>query len=460
MEHKRKRIQQVSSSSINSTIFGQNEQVQWLCITKGIRTFALGSISIVLVFFLIARGFSELAVGAIFSATLIEDAVVTTLVGTFATRIGMHKVLTGFSLLMILSALVLAFSHLSWAIVVAAVFGIISPAGYEGGPFGAIEQTVIASIVPTDHLAKVYSRYHLAGFAGAALGALVTGAAVGFLNASHYPFVYETMFCGYALTGVLLLLIYQQLRFDSSFTSFKARHLLPSERTISKPSEKTISKNGFSIASIPKQVLKLTALQSLDAFGGGFVTQAIVAYWFYARYHVGPEFLGPLFFWGNVVAAFSFVIAPAFARRFGLLNTMVFTHLPCSLGLCLIPLMPTAWLAGMVILLRCIFSSMDIPARQAFTMLLVSEEKRPMAVAVIDSSRAIAQGIAPVLSGSVMYNPVIGWPFFLAGVCKSTYDVCLYICFKKVPLQYYADLPKADPVPAEASRQRQLESVK
>jgi len=386
-----------------------------------------------LAIFLLDRGFSPIWVGAIFSATLIEDAVVTTLVSIMAVRIGLRRVLLASSLLVVICGLALAFCSIPLVVILAAVFGIVSPAGDEGGPFSPVEQTIISDSEPVENLTRAFSWYNLTGFAGAALGALFAGAAVGFAHAAHAD-IYPAMFVLYALGGSVLALLYGSMRLE--------RHsgmLAELNRTVEPGADSAdvgdTLKSAFTLHRSKKHVLKLGALQSLDALGGGFVAQSLIAYWFYLRYQAGPEFTGPIFFWTNVLAAVSFTVAPLIVKRLGLLKTMVFTHLPCSLALCLIPFMPDAASAGLILLVRSLFSSMDIPVRQAFTMLMVSPDERPAAAGVISAARAMSQGLSPLFAGiSMSGGAVFGLPFIFAGVAKSIYDVGLYAFFAGVPL--------------------------
>ena len=182
-------------------------------------------------------------------------------------------------------------------------------------------------------------------------------------------------------------------------------------------------------------MLHLAALQSLDAFAGGFIMQSLLAYWFHVRFGVGPELLGPLFFGTNLLSALSFLVASRVADRVGLLKTMVFTHLPSNVLLLAIPFMPTFALAALVLLARHVLSQMDVPTRQAYTMILVSPDERPAAAGVTSSARALAQSVAPFLSGLALATAGTGLPFFCAGGLKIVYDLALYARFRSVPLR-------------------------
>jgi MFS family permease len=408
-----------------------------VCIAKAIRTFGFGAISVILAIYLIQKGFSTALVGAIFSATLIEDAVVTTLVSMLATRLGMRRVLLCASTLVILCGLLLAGSDLPWVIVCASVFGIVSPAGYEGGPFGPIEQTIISASEPAKNLTRAFSWYNLVGFGGAALGALFAGAAEHFARTSHFEFLYQTMFLAYAVGGLVLFCLYLIIEIPDLHASLEQEFAARAAK--------------IKLHKSRRSVFKLSALQGLDAFGGGFVAQSLIAYWFYIRFQAGPEFTGPIFFWANVLAAISFTAAPLFVKRFGLLRTLVFTHLPCSLALCLIPLMPSAAAAGFILLGRSLFSSMDIPVRQAYAMLLVAPDERPAAAGIINAARAACQGVAPLFSGLVLTgtSAVFGIPFICAGLTKSIYDVGMYATFRHVKLDAEEAVPLRLPLPPD-----------
>jgi MFS family permease len=182
-------------------------------------------------------------------------------------------------------------------------------------------------------------------------------------------------------------------------------------------------------------VLQLAGLQAVDALAGGFIIQSLLAYWFHLRFGVGPEALGALFFGTNLLSALSFLVATRVADRFGLLNTMVFTHLPSNVLLLLVPFMPSFGWAAVVLLVRHLLSQMDVPTRQAYTMALVAPEERPAAVGLTGSARALAQACAPFIAGVSMAVTATGLPFFLCGGLKIAYDLALYFRFRSVRLE-------------------------
>lgn len=404
-----------------------------VCIAKALRTVGFGAVSVVFALYLIERGFNTTEVGALFSLTLLEDALLTTVVSVFANRLGMRAVLLLSSLLILIGGFALAFAQAPWVIALAVVFGIVSPAGYEGGPFAPIEQAIISQSVRVERLTAAYSWYNLVGFGGAALGALLAGGLVALMKGQPAVQAYQAIFILNALSSFILATIYIFL--DTSVLSGDQRRR-PTNFMVGgllKNAKQSWRDVLFGHSQTQTYVRQLAGLQAIDAFGGGFVVQSLLTCWFYQRYHVDATFIGPVFFGCNIIAALSFIVAPYVVRRIGLLNAMVFTHLPCSLALCLMPFLPTAGWAASLLLLRSVFSSMDIPARQAYTMLIVPADERPAAAGVTTSARAVAQGVAPALTGFLMNNAVTGLPLVLAGVFKSVYDVSLYFAFKSVP---------------------------
>jgi len=179
-------------------------------------------------------------------------------------------------------------------------------------------------------------------------------------------------------------------------------------------------------------VARLSALFGLDALAGGFVLQSIVAYWFHLRWGLSPAALGVLFFWVGVLSGLSLLAAIWLARRFGLLNTMVFTHLPSNLLLVLVPLAPAAWLAVLLFLARMSVSQMDVPTRKSYTMAVVDPDERTAAAGITNVARTAASAVSPVLSGAAVGIGALGLPFFVAGGLKVVYDGLIYLTFRNV----------------------------
>ncbi len=397
-----------------------------------------GLASVVLALYLIERGFTKPEVGMLLSATLIQDAILTTSVSALASRFSSRQLLFLSSSVMLIGALVLAFANDKWVLAIAVICGIISPAGFEGGPFAALEQSIVAKTQQASSLTKALSIYNMLGFGGAAMGALLAGLLLsGALKPASPLHAYQSILLAYAFCAPLLAVLYGLLKTAVGKTSEN------DSATQKKQGPEPIGEQDLNgqHQDAPKlnRLWQFAALQSLDAFGGGFIVQSMLTLWFYQQYQLDAIFLGSIFFWCNIIAAFSFLLAPWITKRIGLLQTMVFTHLPCSLTLCLLPFLPSKeWAAGLLIA-RSFFSSMDIPVRQAYSMLIVAEKDRAFAAGLTSSSRAIAQSLSPSISGFLMQHFFLASPLICAGIAKSAYDLLLYFAFKNVPLDGSTD---------------------
>ncbi len=383
---------------------------------RALRTFSFGYLSVVLALYLGEKGLSAAQIGGVFTATLVEDAVLTTLLSAVADRVGRRRILILTAPFIALAGVVLALAEDPWLLMVAAVLGTLSPSGQEAGPFSPLEQAMLAEAVPAEARTRAYAWYNVFGFLPAALGALAAG---GFLAAAGRwgwtaVEAYRSLLWLYAGGGLGLTFLYTFLAPDRRVDSPRAPLGLHRSRGV---------------------VLQLAALQSLDALAGGFIVQALLVYWFHLRFGVGPELLGPLFFGTNLLSALSFLAAARVGERIGLLNTMVFTHLPSNLLLLVVPLMPSFPLAAAALLARHLLSQMDVPTRQAYAMALVAPDERSAAAGFTTSARALAQSAAPVFSGLALARAASGLPFFLAGGLKIAYDVALYFRFRAVPLE-------------------------
>jgi MFS family permease len=393
---------------------------------RALRTFGFGYLSVILTLYLADRGLSAPQIGAVLTATLVEDALATTFLAAVADRLGRRRVLVFTSLLITLAGVLLAVADAPWLLMVAAIVGTLSPGGQEAGPFSPLEQAILPETVPRQTRTRAFAWYNVFGFLPAALGALAAGA---WLGAAHWLghgelAAYSGLLWLYAGSGILLSLLYTRLS--------PAVEVPPG-----KEGERDGRREGRARMGLHRSrgiVLQLAGLQAVDALAGGFVVQSLLVYWFHKRYGVGPEVLGPLFFGTNLLSAVSFLVAARVADRFGLLNTMVFTHLPSNALLAIVPLLPSFPLAAVALLARHLLSQMDVPTRQAYTMALVAPDERSAAAGFTTSARAMAQAVAPVFSGFALARAATGLPFFLAGGLKIVYDVALYFRFRRVPL--------------------------
>jgi MFS family permease len=391
----------------------------WLLFTtRFIRLFAYGSLSVVLVFYLIGLGLSESQTGLLLTATLAGDTAISLYLTTRADRIGRRRMLIIGAMLMAAAGLAFAFTHNVWLLLLAGTIGVISPSGNEVGPFLSIEQAALSHVVTDRARTEIFAWYTLAGAFATALGALVAGTLTQALQGKVMPPVesYRVVVLAYAALGGLLALLFTRL-------SPAAEASTRGEKAAFRATIAGLS----GLERSRRVVFKLSALFALDSFAGGFVVQSFAAYWFYLRFGVEPRTLGAIFFWANVFAGISALLASRLAARFGLIRTMVGTHLPSNILLIVVPLMPTLPLAILVLLVRFSISQMDVPTRQSYVMAVVSPDERSAAAGVTGVARTIGASISPFFVGLMFARPsLVNAPFFIAGTLKIIYDILLY----------------------------------
>jgi MFS family permease len=397
----------------------------WLLIaTRFVRLFAYGALSVVLVFYLVGIGLSQPQTGMLLTLTLVGDTVVSLYLTTRADRIGRRRMLIVGAVLMAVAGLVFASTKSLWLLVLAGTVGVISPSGNEVGPFLPIEQAALSHVVTDRTRTKVLAWYTLAGSFATALGALAAGSATRVLQTTVMTPVssYRMAVLLYAALGVILAVLFSRLSPSAEATTLGEKRAF----------QATFA--GLSGLDRSRDVIvKLSALFALDSFGGGFVIQSFAAYWFYLRFGVNPATLGAIFFWANIFAGISALLASRLASRFGLIKTMVATHLPSNVLLILVPLMPTLPLAVFVLLVRFSISQMDVPTRQSYIMAVVSPEERSAAAGITGVARTLGAAVSPLFVGFLFARPaLINLPFFIAGTLKITYDLLLYRAFVSV----------------------------
>ena len=397
----------------------------WLLFaTRFIRLFAYGALSVVLVFYLVGLGLTESQTGLLLTSTLVGDTLVSVYLTTRADRIGRRRMLVAGAALMAGAGLAFASTSNLWVLIVAGTIGVISPSGNEVGPFLPIEQAALSHVVADRARTEVFAWYTLAGSFATALGALAGGTLIHTLQQAAMTPVssYRSVVLLYAALGVVLAVLFTRVSRAAEATTYGER--IASRATLA----------GLSGLERSRPVVfKLSSLFALDAFGGGFVIQSFAAYWFYLRFGVNPETLGILFFAANILAGFSALLASRLAARFGLLNTMVATHLPSNILLILVPLMPNLPLAALVLLVRFSISQMDVPTRQSYVMAVVPADERSAAAGITGVARTIGAAISPLFVGLLFARPaLINVPFFIAGTLKIIYDLLLYREFSAV----------------------------
>ncbi len=395
-----------------------------LFATRSLRLFAYGLLSVVLVLYLAAAGLSESQIGLLLTLTLAGDAVVSLWITTRADRIGRRRMLLVGAGLMVFAGVLFASTHSFVPLLVAATIGVISPSGNEVGPFLAIEQAALAEEVPPARRTGVFAWYTLAGSFATALGSLAGGGLAQALMRHGFDALasYRSVVVGYSVIGFVMFSLVTRLS--------PAAEAAAGKRVQKRP-EYLRANLGLERSRGP--VLRLAGLFAIDAFGGGFVVQAFVAYWFHVRFGVAPAGLGGIFFGANLLAGVSALSATKLASKIGLLPTMVVTHIPSNVLLILVPLMPNLPLAMAMLLARFSISQMDVPTRQAYTMALVVASERSAAAGVTGIARTAGAALAPIVAGPLYASAALASvPFFLAGGLKIVYDLLVWRTFRSV----------------------------
>ncbi len=384
-----------------------------------VRLFAYGFVAVVLVLYLSAIGLDDHRIGLLLSLTLAGDVIVSLYLTTRADALGRKRTLLAGALLMIGAAVVFAITRDFTLLVLAATIGVISPSGNEVGPFLAVEQVALTQAAHGRDRTSLFAWYNLAGSFATAAGSLAGGFLAGQMMSRGFGAVasYRSAIIAYAVLGGILALVFAAV-------------------SPAIEGERTTPGGLFRVNRSRSVVTRLSALFALDAFAGGMVVQSIVAYWFYRRFGLSPAALGTLFFGANLAAGVSALSAARIAKRFGLLNTMVFTHLPSNILLILIPLMPNLTSAVAVLLLRFSISQMDVPTRQAFVIAAVDPAERTAAAGITGVARTTGAALAPVVAMPLIASLTHSWvPFIAAGALKIVYDLVLLRSCRGVKLE-------------------------
>lgn len=404
-----------------ASLRGLDANGRLLFAMRVLRMFGYGFLAVVLVLYLAALGLDPLTIGIVLTLTLVGDTLISLWLTTNADRIGRRRVLVAGSALMVGAGLVFAVT--SWAplLIVAATIGVISPTGNEVGPFLAVEQAGLSQTTPDARRTATFAWYNLAGYVATATGALGAGVVSQALIDGGMARVdaYRAIVIGYALIGVAMAI---------GFSRLPAAIEAPP-----RPADDDGIRRRFGLGRSRSVVLRLSALFSIDAFAGGFIPLSLMAYWFHLHYGVEPGLLGSIFFAANLLSAVSSLSAARISARIGLINTMVFTHIPSNVLLILVPLMPNLPLAIGVLLLRFSLSQMDVPTRQSYVMSVVDPDERSAAAGVTGIARTTGAAISPSISSVLVSSATFAsLPFFLAGGLKIAYDLLLYRAFRTV----------------------------
>jgi MFS family permease len=380
---------------------------------RGLRAFADGYVSLLLPLYLISLGFGPFEVGVIATATLLGSGVLTLLAGLYAWRFEYRKLLLMAAALMAATGFGFALLSDFWPLLVIAVVGTLNPSSGDVSVFLPLEHALISGAVDDKQRTALFARYSLIGSLVAAVGALFAGVPELFAGMQLIPMktALQLMFVLYGLLGLVAAWIYAALPKRTATTAHTQTAPLNKSKRI---------------------VYTLAALFSLDSLGGGFVVQSLVALWLFQKFQLSTMVAGAIFFWTGVLSAFSYLVAVRLANRWGLVNTMVFTHLPANILLVLVPWMPTLGWAIALLLVRSALSQMDVPTRSSYVMAVVRPEERAAAASITSVPRSLASAASPALAGYLFGLSTFGWPLVIAGGLKITYDLLLLAMFRKV----------------------------
>jgi MFS family permease len=401
-----------------------NHDGRLLFATRAVRLFAYGFLSVILVLYLTELGLSETKTGLLLSLTLVGDTLVSLWITTHADRLGRRLMLKISSILMLFAGVLFVLTDNFYLLILAATIGVISPSGYEVGPFLSIEQASLAQLIGDRQRTHVFAWYNLVGSFSTALGALSAGwlsqglhvAGITLLNS------YRVVVLGYAGLGLVLLGLFSRLS-----------KVVETNNQVEAIHQAGLRSSWLGLRRSRSVVLRLSSLFVIDSFAGGFLIQSFLAYWFHVRFGVEPGLLGSIFFATNILAGLSALSAAWVAGKIGLVNTMVFTHLPSNVLLLFIPLMPGLIPAIALLLGRYSISQMDVPTRQSYIMAVVDPDERSAAAGVTSVARTVGASLAPIFAGILYGNPLLlDAPFFIAGGLKILYDLGVYRGFRTI----------------------------
>ena len=392
-----------------------------LLAARTLRTFAYGFLSVILAIYLKLVGFEDFYIGLILTATLVNSVIFTLIASFYADRVGRRKILIMYAALMSLSGLIFFLTTNYIALIISALIGTINVTGTETGAFLSIEQAVLPQMVnDINKRNTVYALYNMVGTFAMSAGVLLSGLPQ--ILAQQYGLnqiqSIRPLFLLYSIIGLAVLGIYYLISNKVEVQTNSMRH---------KPLRETLSPQSKQIVG------KLSSLFALDSFAGGFVIQSIVSLWFFTKFGVDLTTLSYIFSVAGVLTAFSYLAAAKIADRIGLINTMVFTHIPSNILIILVAFAPTFPLAVALYLARMALSQMDVPTRQSYLVAVVKENERTAAAGITNISRNITQSISPSVAGYILQSlSILSAPFVLGGALKIVYDVALYFNFKSI----------------------------
>jgi MFS family permease len=402
-----------------------------LLAAKLVRSFAYGFLSVILAIYLDLIGFEGFLIGLILTTTLINSVIFTLIASFYADKIGRRKFLLLYAALMSVSGFIFTVSENYFALIIAAFIGTINITGAESGAFLTIEQAILPQTLKKARKRNtVFAIYNMAGTFAMAAGVLLVGLpAVLQQQLQYFDIVLnqigsiKLLFALYSLLGIVLIGIYlllsqkievqnnQDKQTDEPKQLIKMSSLTPKSRSI---------------------VLRLSGLFAIDSFAGGFMIQSIVSFWFFTRFGADLTTLSYIFSVSGVLTAFSFMAAAKIADRIGLINTMVFTHIPANILIIAVAFAPTLPIAVVLYLLRMALSQMDVPTRQSYIVAVVRVDERTVSAGITNISRNVTQAISPSLISILINYLSLAAPFVIGGALKVVYDVALFLNFRNI----------------------------
>ncbi len=388
------------------------QPVTSLFAARALRDFGDGFVAVLLPVYLLALGFSPLEVGIVATASLLGSALLTIGVGIVGARYDHRQLLIAAADLMIATGVAFAVVHDYALLLVVSFMGTVNPSSGSVSVFVPLEHAVLTREVTAAARTRMFARYSLVGALAGAVGALAaaTPEALAPLGLDQLTGI-KAMFVVYAVLGLVGGFFYARIPHRPPARESAATAALgPSRHT----------------------VYKLAALFSLDAFAGGFVVQSLLALWLFERFDLSLSAASLFFFWAGVLSAFSFPVAAWLSQRIGLVNTMVFTHIPSSVALILAAIAPTLSLALALLLIRAALSQMDVPTRSSYVMAVVTENERAAAASFTSVPRSLAAAASPALAGALFAASFRAWPLLICGALKIIYDLLLLLQFRHV----------------------------
>jgi MFS family permease len=387
-----------------------------ILVGQALRAFAYGFGAVLLGFTLDRRGFSSGEVGLVLAAVVAGTVASSLAVGRWGDGFGRRRAYVALYLALGLTGVVFAFSDQLWALIAVALTGALSTEVVESGAFTSLEQSMLATDLAGRQRIRGFGVYNAVATAAGSLGALAAGG----------PELLRRVWSGAPVDERFFLVFVPVALAGAAVACTLSRRVEADPRPAREPAPSTLRRSRTTI-------LRLAALFAVDSFAGGFIVQSFVAYWLTVEFDASIGVLGVVFFSAGVIQTASFLAASRLAERFGLLRTMVFTHLPSNALLVTIPLAPNLPVAIALLLSRNALALMDVPTRQAYVMALVEPDERTPAAAVTNTARYVVRPAAPALAG-VSQSVAFGLPFVLAGGIKSVYDLVLWRWFRTVPL--------------------------